>query len=130
MKEKVRSELGAAKLVVVLLIIAIGLFVLAAVPIVQDAYEARLEKDDENFKVSAERMAKHDYIELTDDEIKVYDGVNKTFVEPSEFKSIDPYASSRLHKDDYLVIFIGDDGEIESKWMSGDSIEELAEGRN
>lgn len=126
LREKIGSTSGTARLVILLAVIAAVLAAVIAVPVAGRVYEARLEADDEEYRIAAERMAAHEYLDGYEGEMLVYDSVRKRFVEPERVDGVEHYASSRLHADDYLVAIVGADGDVMCEWLSADDIRRLS----
>ena len=56
----------------------------------------------------------------------IYDSANKTFVSLDKVISIEPYSSSKLHDDEFVVVQISRGDDIKCSWMNVDQINKLA----
>ena len=113
------SKRGAAKLVVVMAIVTAALLAAILVPVVYRSYEHQMEQRDDDYIAAAERLA--DYSDFSDGELMVFDAIGKRFVKASELENIDPYAMSKKHAEEYVVV-TEKDGRKSCEWMSANQI--------
>ena len=111
-------------------LLGLAAFVLLAailVPAMKSSYERQLEHTDDEYITSARRLA--DYTDFGEEELLVFDGINKSFVKAAEFGALESYTSSRKHTKDFVVAIEDGSGNKTCQWMSVDEIRRRAGGK-
>lgn len=126
MIKKMTSDSGTSRLILILGIVAIGLVVMTVMPFFSRGYEASLQKSDEDYVTAASQLAENMFGTSESDMTLIYDSVNKTFVSLDKVISIEPYSSSKLHDDEFVVVQISRGDDIKCSWMNVDQINKLA----
>lgn len=122
-RDKIQSNRGTARLVVILAVIAVALALVAVVPIVHQISQARLRKVDEEYITTATRMARQEYLADYKGFTMAFDSVNKKFVELSKADEVPDYANAEIHEGQILLVTVTNDGDISVDWKTRDYIE-------
>ncbi|SEK92371.1 hypothetical protein SAMN04487770_10479 [Butyrivibrio sp. ob235] len=106
-------------MVVLVAVIAVCLIAIIVFIKLGRSTESALEDVDEQLVITAEHEARLEYMQNDLITQVVYDAENKTFVDPTMAKStVEPYGSSKKNRGKYLLITIGNDETVSSKWVT------------
>ena len=116
---KMKSDRGAARLIVYMAIVAVILLGIIIIPKILNYTDNKLQAVDDDYAIAAEHQAEVLFLQTGEAFSMVYDAKNKTFVEEKDAKRIvTPYGTVKEHKGHYLLVTVDEMGIISSKWIT------------
>lgn len=119
---KIRTDRGEARLVIILVMVAVVLAGIAVYPLAKDMSENGFQSsEDRQYEETVFYKAKN---ELTGSglNVAVYDGSTKQLVAVSEAPKIKPYGSNTEHKGKMILAKLNEDGKVTITWLTPEEI--------
>ncbi len=110
---------GVSRAVAILLITALVLVAIIAVPIINGISDRRMAAVDSQYVNTATKEARVLYLNNYKGFTAVFDTESKKFIdEKTAKKTVNPYGTSKEHQGKYLLITVNDKGDVSAEWIT------------